>query len=45
MLAGCSAGTLNGFKIKGVHTAMKAGMIAADSSYNELILKSNTTVG
>ena len=31
MLVGCDAGTLNFSKIKGVHTAMKSGMIAADA--------------
>jgi len=30
LLAGCNAGTLNFSKIKGTHTAMKSGMIAAD---------------
>ena len=31
LLIGCDAGTLNFAKIKGVHTAMKSGMVAADS--------------
>lgn len=31
LLIGCSAGFLNVPKIKGIHTAMKSGMIAADS--------------
>ncbi len=31
MLAGCEAGTLNLPKIKGSHTAMKSGMLAADA--------------
>ncbi|WP_417614228.1 electron transfer flavoprotein-ubiquinone oxidoreductase [Oceanisphaera sp.] len=31
LLLGCNAGTLNGAKIKGIHTAMKSGMLAADS--------------
>ncbi len=30
LLIGCDAGTLNFAKIKGVHTAMKSGMVAAD---------------
>ncbi|TDO99992.1 electron transfer flavoprotein-ubiquinone oxidoreductase [Marinomonas balearica] len=30
VLVGCDAGTLNPAKIKGTHTAMKSGMIAAD---------------
>ena len=32
----CYAGTLNTPKIKGTHTAMKSGMIAADEVYSEL---------
>ena len=31
MLVGCEAGFLNGLKIKGIHTAMKTGMLAAES--------------
>ena len=31
MLIGCDAGTLNAAKIKGSHTAMKSGMLAAQS--------------
>jgi len=31
MLVGCDAGFLNGVKIKGSHTAMKSGMLAAES--------------
>ena len=30
MLLGCSAGFLNSVKIKGSHTAMKSGMVAAE---------------
>lgn len=30
LLIGCNAGTLNFAKIKGVHTAMKSGMVAAE---------------
>jgi electron-transferring-flavoprotein dehydrogenase len=31
VLVGCEAGLLNGAKIKGSHTAMKSGMLAADA--------------
>lgn len=31
LLIGCDAGTLNFAKIKGIHTGMKAGMLAAES--------------
>jgi len=31
MLIGCNAGTLNFSRIKGVHTAMKSGMLAAEA--------------
>jgi electron-transferring-flavoprotein dehydrogenase len=31
LLVGCDAGTLNVAKLKGVHTAMKGGMLAADA--------------
>jgi electron-transferring-flavoprotein dehydrogenase len=31
MLMGCDAGTLNSVKIKGSHTAMKSGMLAAEA--------------
>lgn len=36
VLAGCSAGFLNAVKIKGTHTAMKSGMVAAESIYAAL---------
>lgn len=36
MLIGCAAGFLNVPKIKGIHTAMKSGMIAAESIFPEL---------
>jgi len=36
MLAGCDAGFLNGGKIKGAHTAIKTGMLAAESVYKNL---------
>ena len=36
VLAGCEAGFLNGAKIKGSHTAMKTGMLAAESLFEAL---------
>jgi len=36
LLVGCDAGTLNFSKIKGNHTAMKSGMIAAEVIFNAL---------
>jgi electron-transferring-flavoprotein dehydrogenase len=36
LLIGCDAGTLNFAKIKGSHTAMKSGMLAAESVYRAL---------
>ena len=36
LLAGCEAGFLNGAKIKGSHTAMKTGMLAAESVFETL---------
>ncbi|MFC3095586.1 electron transfer flavoprotein-ubiquinone oxidoreductase [Alteromonas sediminis] len=36
MLVGCNAGTLNFAKIKGNHTAMKSGMLAAEAIFNQL---------
>ena len=38
LLIGCDAGTLNSVKIKGNHTAMKSGMIAAESIAEALAL-------
>ncbi|MGB0624938.1 MAG: electron transfer flavoprotein-ubiquinone oxidoreductase [Alphaproteobacteria bacterium] len=40
-LIGCEAGTLNVPKIKGTHTAMKSGMLAADAAFEAL---ADTTV-
>ncbi|MBV7316080.1 electron transfer flavoprotein-ubiquinone oxidoreductase [Shewanella sp. NIFS-20-20] len=37
MLLGCDAGTLNFAKIKGTHTAMKSGMLAAETLGQALI--------
>lgn len=36
VLVGCDAGFLNGAKIKGAHTAIKSGMLAAESVYEAL---------
>ena len=35
-LVGCEAGFLNGAKIKGIHTAMKSGMLAAEAVFAAL---------
>ena len=43
LLVGCTAGFLNGAKIKGAHTAIKTGMLAADSIHDAL--KSNSDGG
>ncbi len=36
LLIGCDAGTLNSAKIKGSHTAMKSGMLAAECIYDSI---------
>lgn len=36
LLIGCDAGTLNSGKIKGSHTAMKSGMLAAEAVFDAL---------
>ena len=36
LISGCNAGTLNFSKIKGTHTAMKTGMLAAEEIFNAL---------
>ena len=36
LLVGCNAGTLNFAKIKGTHTAMKSGMVAAEVLFEHL---------
>lgn len=36
LLVGCDAGTLNPAKIKGTHTAMKSGMVAAETIFTHL---------
>lgn len=45
-LIGCTAGFLNVPKIKGTHNAMKSGMLAAESAFEELSSeKSSPTIG
>jgi len=44
-LIGCSAGFVNVPKIKGTHTAMKSGMVAAEEVYKALTEQSEETVG
>jgi electron-transferring-flavoprotein dehydrogenase len=36
LIVGCNAGTLNFSKIKGTHTAMKSGMVAAEAMFEAL---------
>ncbi|WOG30226.1 electron transfer flavoprotein-ubiquinone oxidoreductase [Endozoicomonas sp. 8E] len=36
LLIGCDAGTMNGAKIKGSHTAMKSGMLAAEEVFKSI---------
>ncbi|WP_193090942.1 electron transfer flavoprotein-ubiquinone oxidoreductase [Halomonas colorata] len=36
LLIGCDAGTLNSAKIKGLHTAMKSGLVAAESVFEAI---------
>jgi electron-transferring-flavoprotein dehydrogenase len=36
LLIGCNAGTLNFAKIKGLHTAMKSGMVAAEAVFDAI---------
>lgn len=42
-LIGCTAGFLNVPKIKGTHTAMKSGMLAAESAYEKLFTEDSET--
>ena len=44
LLAGCDAGFLNGAKIKGNHTAMKTGMLAAEALFDALEAESPPAV-
>ena len=37
LLVGCDAGTLNFSKIKGTHTAMKSGMLAAEAIFEAIV--------
>ncbi len=41
LLVGCNAGTLDSAKIKGSHTAMKSGMLAAECIFDALIEQKN----
>ena len=45
MLIGCSAGFLNVPKIKGTHTAMKSGMLAADTIMHALAPEAGQAAG
>jgi len=38
LLVGCDIGTLNFAKIKGTHTGMKSGMVAAETLFEHLSL-------
>ncbi|MEH6457120.1 MAG: electron transfer flavoprotein-ubiquinone oxidoreductase, partial [Cocleimonas sp.] len=42
LLVGCAAGFLNVAKIKGIHTAMKSGMLAAEAAFPALISEDET---
>lgn len=42
LLIGCDAGTLNFAKIKGAHTAMKSGMLAAETVVDAIINNGDT---
>ena len=44
LLVGCDAGTLNMPKIKGSHTAMKSGMIAAETIDEHFKLKKDLSI-
>ena len=44
LLIGCDAGTLNMPKIKGSHTAMKSGMIAAETINEHLKEKQDLSI-
>lgn len=47
LLIGCSPGFMNVPKIKGTHTAMKSGILAAESIFNQLTNESlqSKTIG
>ena len=42
LIIGCDAGTLNVLKIKGTHNAMKTGIIAAETFYNDSVHNINS---
>ncbi|CAA0106698.1 Electron transfer flavoprotein-ubiquinone oxidoreductase [BD1-7 clade bacterium] len=42
LLIGCDAGTMNGAKIKGSHTAMKSGIVAAEVLHSALTTEQKT---
>jgi len=44
LLVGCDAGTLNMPKIKGSHTAMKSGMIAAETIIENIKENKNLSI-
>ncbi len=44
LIVGCDAGTLNFSKIKGTHTAMKSGMVAAETLFQALSDGSEGTI-
>jgi electron-transferring-flavoprotein dehydrogenase len=44
-LVGCTAGFLNVPKIKGTHTAMKSGMVAAEAIFESLTTMTSETAG
>ncbi len=43
-LIGCTAGFLNVPKVKGTHTAMKSGMLAAEAAFDALAAKTQETI-
>ncbi|MGF1743070.1 electron transfer flavoprotein-ubiquinone oxidoreductase [Vibrio profundum] len=43
LLIGCDAGTLNSAKIKGSHTAMKSGLLAAEAVFQQLNAETRNT--
>lgn len=45
LLIGCDAGTLNFSRIKGVHTAMKSGMLAAEAVVESIAAGESTASG
>ncbi len=43
LIIGCDAGTLNVLKIKGTHNAMKSGIMAAESFYDDSVQNINSS--